>query len=170
MLRDYCRVNEPGCREESSVSGPEVSRDWGGATLPGGTDRGGDWQVVRPQLPPSTRLPHLKGGPAWWRCTARWWGGGLRSQPPGPGPASQRPMMPLLPPPTPPHPSQGTVPHSPPHPQRVRCPPPPASLGSCRHRGKGLYGLGRGRRGQGQPGGRRALTGASWHWALFRAG
>lgn len=102
MLRDYCRVNEPGCRGESSVSGPEVGRDCGGAILLGGTEGGGDWQVVRPQLPPSTRLPHLKGGPAWWRCMARWWGGGLRSQHPGPGPAGQRPMMPLLPPPIPP--------------------------------------------------------------------
>lgn len=67
---------------------------------------------------------------------------------------------------------QGTIPHSPPPPRQVRYPRLPASQGSCRHRGEGLSGLGTG---EGvtkawQAGGGRALTGASWRWALFQAG
>lgn len=56
-----------------------------------------------------------------------------------PGPASQRPVISILPPPTP---SQDAVPHSPHRPQQARYPRPPASQGSCRHRGQGLSGLG----------------------------
>lgn len=99
-----------------------------------------------PQLPPVSRPPspegwglhHVVEKPTTQCLSLRppWAGSRI-------GPAAQRPVTPLLLPPTP---GQGSVPHSPPHPQQAHYPRPPASRGSCRHRGKGLCGLGMGQR------------------------
>lgn len=68
-------------------------------------------------------------------------------------------------------PNQGILLHSPPHPQQAHYLQPPASRGSCRHRETGLSGLGMGSgTGLGSLEGKQALTGVSWHWALFQAG